>query len=520
MTKTGQNLLASARRLDWRRATLFATPMAVIGVVVVLVTLAAGAYALFEPEGGTLSGGATVVANSGASGGSAIKFGHGAALPAGVTLRPIDGGPNYFASKSSKSSWLDQHFLFGAWLEQPLNATEVGYDMAMGSNIYWNLAGHPGSDRADYDVIRSAGMHVSAPDISSKSGAETVAYDGTDEADMIFGPGSNAWNNTGGYDNSYCVPSGSNCGYTVASWAYTGQPSSNGITEYPINGTAIHQGYGKGVLFWESESEAATFMNYTDILSADSYWMTDPDLQDPSQGGCSLFPASATICNNGSGTGLSQAQSRLPANYQFDVSRLQAEQAINGASKPVAVDIETGCPFNNNLCITPPAMLAAAFHSIIAGARGIIWFQHNFSGPCTDFRTLIDGSNSASSMYNCQQTPGVTLHNLVQSITSFTGLLNGLNSVLLSPFADGYFSSTGTVSAMAKYDGTNFYIFAGSGKPGTPPSANQSVTFTIKNTGATSVTVVGESRTLPVSNGTTFVDAFADANSYHIYKVN
>jgi hypothetical protein len=52
--------------------------MAVIGVVVVLVTLAAGAYALFEPESGTLSGGATVVSNSGASGGQAIKFAAGA----------------------------------------------------------------------------------------------------------------------------------------------------------------------------------------------------------------------------------------------------------------------------------------------------------------------------------------------------------------------------------------------------------------------------------------------------------
>ena len=35
--------------------------------------------------------------------------------------------------------------------------------------------------------------------------------------------------------------------------------------------------YGKGVIFWQSDADAAAFVNgYTDIVSADIYWYTDP----------------------------------------------------------------------------------------------------------------------------------------------------------------------------------------------------------------------------------------------------
>ena len=104
--------------------------------------------------------------------------------------------------------------MIGAWLEQPLTATEVGYDVAMGNNIYWNLAGNPLDTqglrrsppcRVNFNVIRAAGMHASAPDVTSESGSETVAYEGTDEPDMNFGPGSR-WMES---QRASCIPSGS-----------------------------------------------------------------------------------------------------------------------------------------------------------------------------------------------------------------------------------------------------------------------------------------------------------------------
>jgi hypothetical protein len=168
--------------------------------------------------------------------------------------------------------------------------------------------------------------------------------------------------------------------------------------------------------------------------------------------------------------------------------------------------------------VTPPQAIAAAWHSLIAGARGIIWFQHNFSGPCQDYRTFTDGSSPSSSMYNCQQTPGVTLHDLVTAISGFDHEVLSLNDVLLSPTAVGYVSTTGDVSTMAKAYGGSCYVFAGSGQPINPPPANQSVTFNLADGYTGPVTVHNESRTLTASGGN-FHDTFADANSVHIYRI-
>jgi hypothetical protein len=441
--------------------------------------------------------------------------------PHGVTLREIDGGPGYFAHIGRQGAWMDQHILLGSWLEEPLGVTEVTYDHAAGENIYWNLAGFGHTCNgapcvANYQVIRNGSMHVSAPGVAADSGSESVAYEGTDEADMEFGPGWDSWNKT---DNS-CVPAGGKCGYTVARWFYTGQPAGLGSPGYPIGGTVKEQGYGKGVLFWETPRQAAEFLKYSDILSADSYWMTDDSLGLASLGGCSFFPAHSAACGNGAGQGLTKAQRQLAANYAYDVTKLEQLQAMNGKSKPIVVDVETGCPFtNSDNCTTPGAMTAAAWHALIAGARGIIWFQHNFGGSCIDFRTIIDGSNPASPMYNCDQTPGVTLHDMVTALTRFNSEVNHLSSVLLSPFADGYVRSRDDASYMAKYSGGSFYIFAASGRPGMPPPANQQVSFSIAGASNCSVDALGENRSIPVTKGE-FSDIFSNANSVHIYRVN
>ena len=457
-----------------------------------------------------------VVANAPAAG---VGTGSGS----GVTTRPIDGGPSYFAGKSPASGWMDGHVLLGAWDEQPLTAAEVASDAAIGDNIYWNLAGTPGVDRVDYDLIRAGGMHVVAPSADGTTGSETVGYQGADEADLNFGPGASGWVNNGIYNESACSPAGTPCGFTVANWYDTGSPSTDGATPYPIDGRVINQGFGKGVLFWEPDAQASRFVTYSDILSADSYWLTDRDLRLASQGGCALLPASAVACGNYGGVGLTAAQAALPANYAWNVARLEHLQSLVGASKPVVVDVETGCPFSSGAslgdCATPPQTIAAAWHALIAGARGIIWFQHNFSGPCIDFRTLLDGSNPASSMYNCQQTPGVTLHNLVQALTAFDSEVTSLNGVLLSPTVTNYVSTTGDVSTMTKAYGGSCYVFAGAGTPANPPPTNQAVTLNLADGYTGTVSVVGENRTLLAVLGS-LTDTFADANAVHIYKLS
>ncbi len=445
------------------------------------------------------------------------------ALPAGITLRQIDGGPHYYAKISPQSAWMDQHILIGAWLEEPIVASQVHYDVAMGNNIYWNLAANPldtkdcggAPCRVNFNIIRAEGMHASAPDVTSESGSETVAYEGTDEPDMDFGPGSNGWDPK----TSSCIPSGSRCGYTVANFYYSGKPASYGSPGYSIGKKPITQGYGKGVLFWETNVQAAKFLKYSDTLSADSYWMTDSALNLPSQGACALLPANSKQCDYGAGSGLSYAQRALTANYAFNVTRIRTLEAVIGVNKPITVDIETGCPGSNGTCIGPAGSVSAAWHALIAGARGIIWFQHNFSGPCQDFNTFYDGSDPRSPKYNCQQTPSVTLHDVVKNISAFNHEVANLNSVLLSPFAINYVSvGNADVSVMAKYSGGKFYVFAASGKPAQPPANNQLVTFRLAGNYTGPVTVLGEHRVLRAVQGV-FDDTFVNSDSVHIYKI-
>jgi hypothetical protein len=454
-------------------------------------------------------------------------IGTSALLPAGVTLRQISGGADYYANISPGSAWMDQHILLGAWEEEPLTGAEVREDVAMGNNIYWNLASSPtqldcgGPCRVDFNVIRENGMHASAPDVTKNSGSETVAYEGTDEPDMNFGPGSNGWNSKDPYNSAACIPAGSQCGYTVAKFFDAGGPESDGSPGYPIGKKPITQGYGKGVLFWETNSQAAQFMKYSDTLSADSYWMSDPSLAVASQGACALLPRNSGQCDNGEGKGLSDAQRALTANYAYNVTRLEELEAVVGVSKPILVDVETGCPFTSTpaQCIGPAGSVSAAWHALIAGARGIIWFQHNFSGPCIDFSTFYDGSTPQSSKYNCQQTPGVTLHDVVKSVSGFNHEVASLNGALLSPFAVNYVNvGSADVSVMAKDDNGAFYVFAASGKPAEPPAANQLVRFKLASDYTGPITVVDEHRILHAVNGV-FTDKFVNSDSVHIYRI-
>jgi hypothetical protein len=436
----------------------------------------------------------------------------------GVTFTPIDGGSDYFSDISSRSAWMDAHVLIGAWEEQPHSATEVGYDMAMGENIYWNLAGQPGGDLVDFNVIRAAGMHAQAPEEDANTGSETVGWQGTDEPDLNFGPGSGSWNTSSGCTTSTA------CGYTTSDFYFadkTANVSGDTTLPYTLDGREVSQGFGKGVLFFETNAQAAAFLRYSDILSADTYWLTDNNQIGFTNGACLVAPGSAA-CGNGSGPGFTAAQSKLPANYEYNVTRLAQLQALNGGSKPIVVDVETGCPFTGGSagnCATPPQSIAAAWHALIAGARGIIWFQHNFSGPCEDDRTFIDGSTpSGDAMYNCQQTPGVTLHDLVVAIGGFDNEVKSLNSVLLSPTINGYVSNTGVVDTLAKTSNGYCYVFAGSGRPGTPPPNNQNVRFTLASGYSGPVSVYDENRTVQATGGV-FNDTFADENAVHVYVI-
>ena len=139
---------------------------------------------------------------------------------------------------------------------------------------------------------------------------------------------------------------------------------NNTLASLPADGRFHYTGYGKGVMFWETDAQAAQFVNqFQDVTAADTYWFTDPFISSGSEGGALL--------NNGNP--LTVAQTRLAANYGYNIDRMRALDAMDGRRK----------------------IKAAVWRGIIAGAQGIIYFNHSFGGPDQTQHALRDPAYAA-----------------------------------------------------------------------------------------------------------------------------
>ena len=178
---------------------------------------------------------------------------------------------------------------------------------------------------------------------------------------------------------------------------------------------------------------------------------------------------------------------------------------------PVWHVVELGWPFTESADeggrhILPDEIRSAVWHAIIAGARGINYFDHNF-GPGTPGYTILgDGYTDNRAMAK-----------------SVNAQIKALARVLNSPFVASGHSATDTIKGdvryMVKWSGAEFYVFAGADRSG------GRATFSIPCVGnATAVRLApsnlpGEAASVPVTGGS-FTDSFADKNSVHIYRID
>jgi len=343
-------------------------------------------------------------------------------------------------------------------MEAVLEQRHINMDKDAGLNSYIGLT----SD-SDTDLIRSNGM-TSFVQQDEWLGRPDV-FDGWalyDEVDMIEGPS-------------------------------TGYASMDRIvSRLPQDGKPRYNNYGKGVTFWETDAEASRFVNtYTNIVSADNYWFTDPNICGQYEGGKLVNGATAQV---------SVADCRRAYNYGLTIDRMRYLDGLDGTRQRVWAFVEDGHPFTESSApsIQPAQMRAAVWQSIIAGAQGLIYFNHSFGGPCQSQHVLRD---------SCYAAIRAEAKRTNTQIASLARVLN-------APFADGLVTASNGVRAMAKYSGGQFYVFAGS-----RTTSPQTATFNIGCTGDATVTVVDENRTIPLSNGS-FSDSYADGNAVHIYRID
>jgi hypothetical protein len=424
-----------------------------------------------------------------------------------LTLAQIDGGPKYYARSSHGLPTSTSYFPVGVWFESVVSQADVGNDRAAGLNTYVVL-----TDNSDLGLVRSNGMHAIVQGDEFTPHRAIKGWFLADEVDMTHGPGA-------GYDEMQSIANAT-----------------------PHDGRIRYSNYGKGILFWESDAEAARFVNnYQGIVSADAYFFTDENICSGTEGG-SLVAGGAS---------LSPAQCHRAANYGATVNRVRSLVSPPG-SKPVWAFVELGHPFSEAEwpTIMPAQVRAAVWQSLIAGARGIVYFNHSFGGPDQTQHILRDGADAGSAYAPIRSV-----------LTATNRQIRALAPALNSPtVVSGWSQGPGT-TAMVKWDqgdkadkkrckskkrktrkckkeatgraakkhetkcksrkgkkrkckkSPDLYVFAGSA--GSPVEGR----FSLPCVGKTKAAVLGENRSVPVRKGS-FRDRFADANAIHIYRVD
>jgi hypothetical protein len=390
------------------------------------------------------------------------------------SLRPVDGGADYAAKFSPSLPTDPSYFPIGVWFESVTQRSDVTEDRAAGLNTYVQL-----TDTSSLPMIRRAGMHVITGGPLADSGSELVGWIISDEADMRYGPG---WGSVVPQDGDFaCAPSGTDCGFTAQQTRRSQLPDDHRLR---------YSNYGKGITFWESDRDARVFVNrFQDVVSADNYWFTDPNICGASEGGALL----------GHGQALPAAECRRASNYGATIDRLRSLVRPAG-SKPVWAFVEVGHPFTDDDAptIRPAEVRAAVWSSLIHGARGVIYFNHSFGGQCQTQHALREPCYA----------------DVRAEVTSTNAQITALAPVLNAPTVVGATRTKGAVDTLTKWSGDHYYVFAGSRDPN-----GQSVTFDLTCTRDAVATVLGENRTVPITGGT-FSDTFADGNAVHLYRID
>jgi hypothetical protein len=391
-----------------------------------------------------------------------------------MTRVPWEGGPSYYAKfgKVKTAGWDDPKFFpLGVWYESVQDPADIAQDKAAGLNTYVML-----TSTSNMDLVESGGMHAMT-EIRKDAGAETTAWLLNDEVDMWGGPGDGVWSGKYPGEGEICAR-GKSCGFDVMKQLSGRLPADDGRLRYA--------NFGKGVMFWQSDDEAARFVNdYTTAVSNDIYWYTDPNV--------------CTSSSEGARLGVKKDNCRRAANYGLTMDRMRGLDAADGKLQPVYAFVEVGHPFSeaDAPTITADQIAGAVVSSLIHEARGILYFNHNFGGPCISQHVLRDGCGKAV-------RPGVT--ELNRRITSLAEVLN----------TQSYRWDFDTdLDTMLKAHDGSYYVFAMPGRSG--GTGRQTLSLPTELTAA-SAEVLFENRSVPVQGGS-ITDTFEKEFSYHIYRI-
>lgn len=245
---------------------------------------------------------------------------------------------------------------------------------------------------------------------------------------------------------------------------------------------------------WQSKADSEKYVNaFTDAVSLDMYWYTIPF--------CSWEPYPTDYYIQP----VPQGTCRTASSYGRSVEMLRQRDAADGKLQPVWNFIEnvSGSPaeISTPPLMTPGQVKGAAWASLIAEARGLMWFNNVFGGPC----------GSGNAIRSAQVDPGYACKPQIEAMGQVNNQVQRLAPVLNSQSYQWDFGP-GLRTMLKARDGYAYVFAMTDGTTGT-----RTLTLPAGVSGATAE-VVDEGRTVPVDGGK-ISDAFADESAYHIYKI-
>jgi hypothetical protein len=246
------------------------------------------------------------------------------------------------------------------------------------------------------------------------------------------------------------------------------------------------------------DGDLKLYQQAADMTSVDYYWYTDPweNLM-----GAYLY------------------------GYSVDMQRRYARMA--DTEKPVWMFIENSRPWDiTSIAITPFQMEAAIWSSIVHGARGIVYFTHDFGGG----QQNISGEIGVWATNYYDRTTGdaiIAKMKLVNGrIKALAPVLNSAELGTIDPesgreVADAYITVASSTSGVPidvmvrQYNGQTYVFAQASGSDTNQASGNTTGTFTWLGGGSASVIVRDESRSVSKTNGV-WTDTFTPYQ-LHIY---
>ena len=286
----------------------------------------------------------------------------------------------------------------------------------------------------------------------------------------------------------------------------------DGWADSPEAGFAILQGIrdeweGSGKFFYANYTslvigpdmalaDQENYVNaFADVVSVDTYWHTAPY--------CDWTPYRAAFLAEP----VPQESCHSSSSYGKTVTGLAKRDAADGERQALFNFVELLNPtppdYGYDLTATGGQIKGAAMNSVINGARGLIYFNQSFGGPCPSGMAIRDAQTFGPEWCGAAQ---------IEAMGEVNNLIQALAPVLNTQSYEWSFGD-GTDTMLKVHDGSA-YIFAMTADGG---SGERTFTLPDGLDGA-AVEVVGEDRAL-TAQGRTFSDTFADPDVYHVYRV-